>query len=1687
MERLSNSQNERSVRNTDAFQTEETEVEPIRNNQKTKAFSNKNFSDEEKSFKNEDLDPLKNDEKVLNEQCRKMRILILSESGAGKSSWINGAINYLSLINEEFSDLDKTSTFPVMGDKINLSSQFIVNANESRKDQEKGQPSKNECKKWKFVYKSYAISLIDTPTFCGKSGVEHNQKIFKKILDTLSSFKQINSICIFLKTNSSQLITKLKDIISEMSSILQNDFTKNIVFCFTNTRGNLYQPGNTMKGLKDVLNTLQMNIPLNRGVVYCFDNEWFKFLAAARNKNTQEKIPKEYESSYLLSLKKSVIEADRLFKNISEMQPFLTQYTLNPNDLSYVSKDLSCNIERNSAAPMHLAKSKVGMSAAHSRLGNRGFLSICCPNKYCAQTQKPSGFLKTATYAKHQWFCPNCNGKIQYGFDGKFYCLCGCASVDAYKFKCPYSEQNKYEELYNLDELLKKVDPFKEINILILSESGVEKSAWINGFVNYLTFSSIKAAELGSLYNVKPFSFNLTDEEANEITVNIQTETNKNLRTEQSSYQEFKSYSFPYDGYLINLIDAPKFFDEQGFKQKQYITSIRKILQTLMKVNGICFLMKPKLSNLTNEVNNIVMELQVALSQDLCKNIMFCFTNLRTSFYRLEHYVEILKDKFSKYPAINISIEKSIVYGFENEAYKLLAAMKNVKQPFQFPIEEKASFTLSWEMSVTETRRMVEYVSALKPYEFNFLKFTALATFNVFKLNLNKVLSITKNSKSKEAAGNEEKVNNPGQGNFESRKEFVSSKNAVKVIEMITETKYPKEITILLISESGEGKSAWIDGMKYYFQSTSSEYTKSSSDCIINHIIETSLSNGKEIDINHMSQTQKIKVYFFNNDSWSIQLIYTPASFYKRKVEQPKIFIENIFKLATYRKINSICFLLKSKRSNLITEVKPIIEVFKTLQQNISKNITFCFTETYWHRASMDALKKINSENSQSNLELINNLYWFDGDASSYHHATENMVHPEQYQPERKTINKERWSISVQEAQKMFKHISEMQPFTFKSTTNENTLIHSSSTLTNDSCNENTDWIGDDFKKIQASGQSLTQIMKTHSYPFQRFFITLITTLGCGELRGLDQAKVNFEKIFNLLSTFKEFNPICTLLKPNNRRIDIMFRIRLKELVYHKRKKKKGAVNNDMKPFTLNHFARSKFKMLTPDSRPDKIAYLFIDCQYKECFSSTEVQWFCPKCNTKILYGFNNLFYCDCGCASVDTYEFKCLGNGRNQEYKQYINLNEFISKLVQLKKMNILIIGETGVGKSTWVNGLRNFSAYSSLEEAESNVLLTLIHSKFTLTDNNSNEITVWTGDDSNEIQSSGQSSTQLCKKHSFPFESYYITLIDTPGYGDVRGLDQDKVNFENIFNMLSIFKELSAICILLKPNNRRLDITFRFCLKELLTYFHRDASSIILFCFTNSRGTLYRPGDTLPTLRNFLSDSLQGLIKLDEKTMYCFDSEPYRYLAAIRNKNQPVQFPEEEKTIYSESWMKSIKETKRIINHISKIVPHQLQKTVELIRFKHELLTLNRRILQVQTRRENINKDDTFTETSQNYKEEISCKKLKNERFDKILEEAAIAEKKISSFLRNNALAIYNDEKIELLDQLIREEKEETEGEENNNNLCNLLKQLNSAERELSDLRKIKTKHEQEENISSTDVDCVINNFKSIFENQF
>ena len=173
-------------------------------------------------------------------------------------------------------------------------------------------------------------------------------------------------------------------------------------------------------------------------------------------------------------------------------------------------------------------------------------------------------------------------------------------------------------------------------------------------------------------------------------------------------------------------------------------------------------------------------------------------------------------------------------------------------------------------------------------------------------------------------------------------------------------------------------------------------------------------------------------------------------------------------------------------------------------------------------------------------------------------------------------------------------------------------------------------------------------------------------------------------------------------------------------------------------------------------------------------------------------------------------------------------------------REFNILLLGETEVGKSTWINGFANYMTHSSLEAAEIHGLFPVpLKFELMLDYDTSQEITAGTAD-KNEDDTVEESSTQSSNSYLFPTDNVVIRLIDTPGVGDTRGYDQDKKNFENTLRHIAQLNELHGIVILLKPNNARINVMFESCIKELLTNLHKSASNNIVFCFLHSRGTM-------------------------------------------------------------------------------------------------------------------------------------------------------------------------------------------------------------------------------------------------------
>ncbi|KAI0477154.1 hypothetical protein GGR56DRAFT_691443 [Xylariaceae sp. FL0804] len=344
-----------------------------------------------------------------------------------------------------------------------------------------------------------------------------------------------------------------------------------------------------------------------------------------------------------------------------------------------------------------------------------------------------------------------------------------------------------------------------------------------------------------------------------------------------------------------------------------------------------------------------------------------------------------------------------------------------------------------------------------------------------------------------------------------------------------------------------------------------------------------------------------------------------------------------------------------------------------------------------------------------------------------------------------------------------------------------------------------------------------------------------------------------------------------------------------------------------------------------------------LSCPSASCSRGGHLDWFCYKCRMPLEY-HQDCFYCKCGRADIQSFTWQCNGQHHGREFVKYRQqaLSNGLKELESYKDFNILLLGETGVGKSTWVNAFVNYMIFDTLDDAMAhNKLEWVIPSSFSMpcVDESGAVPTVVQIGDFNDTEADGtrgDSATQKTAVYRIPIQNAIVRLIDTPGVGDVRGVEADRRNLDNILRTLNRVNSLHGIIILLKPNMPRLSLTFRFCVKELLTYLHRDAARNIAWGFTNTRTSLYTPGDTMGPLQRLLEDHTSLGLSLSTERTYCFDSEGFRYLAMQKQ----VKTSKLDAADFRKSWKRSVTETHRLLDHFATIEPHPIQSTLNIIK---------------------------------------------------------------------------------------------------------------------------------------------------------
>jgi len=159
------------------------------------------------------------------------------------------------------------------------------------------------------------------------------------------------------------------------------------------------------------------------------------------------------------------------------------------------------------------------------------------------------------------------------------------------------------------------------------------------------------------------------------------------------------------------------------------------------------------------------------------------------------------------------------------------------------------------------------------------------------------------------------------------------------------------------------------------------------------------------------------------------------------------------------------------------------------------------------------------------------------------------------------------------------------------------------------------------------------------------------------------------------------------------------------------------------------------------------------------------------------------------------------------------------------VKNYNFVVLGPTGAGKSSLINLfflLANETQFESLETLKE----LPIQTKF------------YAGDGSVENLLNGkESSTQKSKFYSFPMKgtNSKLNFMDTPGFGDTRGIIQDDINALDICDQILGFESVSAILLVFNGSEARLSSRLEYVLQKIKGILSKHLISNVFILFTH------------------------------------------------------------------------------------------------------------------------------------------------------------------------------------------------------------------------------------------------------------
>uniref|UniRef100_A0A3Q4N978 Septin-type G domain-containing protein n=1 Tax=Neolamprologus brichardi TaxID=32507 RepID=A0A3Q4N978_NEOBR len=290
-----------------------------------------------------------------------------------------------------------------------------------------------------------------------------------------------------------------------------------------------------------------------------------------------------------------------------------------------------------------------------------------------------------------------------------------------------------------------------------------------------------------------------------------------------------------------------------------------------------------------------------------------------------------------------------------------------------------------------------------------------------------------------------------------------------------------------------------------------------------------------------------------------------------------------------------------------------------------------------------------------------------------------------------------------------------------------------------------------------------------------------------------------------------------------------------------------------------------------------------------------------------------------------------------------------------------IMVLGATGAGKTTLINGMINYILGVKWEDPY----------RFKLVDEG--ELT-----SQSESQTSEVTVYKINHQQGFEIE-FSLTIVDTPGFGDTRGIEKDREIVEQLRNLFTAqggVSEIDAVCFVAQAALARLTPTQKYVFDSVLSIFGKDVAENIRVLVT------FADGQRPPVLEAINAAGVPCPKSKDELPVHF----KFNNSALFANNKSAVaesisDDDEEEGGFDKMFWEMGTKSMKRFFAALNKIETKSLTLTQEVLRERKQL-EISVENLQEQVKL-GLAKLEEIKETSEKIKEyeaEIS----RNENFE-------------------------------------------------------------------------------------------------------